>query len=260
MKTFISSFSIHFRVVYALLMREVITRFGRHNIGVLWLIVEPMMFTLGVATLWKMVNIKHIDQISVIAFAVTGYSSVLIWRNAANRCVKAIEPNLALMHHRNVRIYDVFLSRSLLELAGGTASFIILALLFYSLGTMDLPKDLLKLTFGWLLLCWFGFALALLIGSLSERSEIVERVWHVSTYLLFPLSGAAYMVEWLPIEAQKALLWLPMVHGTEMIRHGYFGNLVPTHENPLYLITINLILTLLAFIAMRGIDERLRAG
>ena len=34
---FLRSLAIQFRVIRALLMREVITRFGRHNIGVLWL-------------------------------------------------------------------------------------------------------------------------------------------------------------------------------------------------------------------------------
>jgi ABC-2 type transport system permease protein/capsular polysaccharide transport system permease protein len=37
------SFEIQRRVIGALLMREVITRFGRHNIGFLWLFVEPMI-------------------------------------------------------------------------------------------------------------------------------------------------------------------------------------------------------------------------
>ena len=40
------------RVLHALLMREIITRFGREKLGVLWLVGEPMLFTLGVATMW----------------------------------------------------------------------------------------------------------------------------------------------------------------------------------------------------------------
>jgi ABC-type polysaccharide/polyol phosphate export permease len=34
-------------VLGALLIRELLTRYGRHNIGFLWLFVEPMIFTLG---------------------------------------------------------------------------------------------------------------------------------------------------------------------------------------------------------------------
>ena len=46
------SLFIQSRTLHALMMREVITRFGRDNLGTLWLIAEPMMFTLGVAALW----------------------------------------------------------------------------------------------------------------------------------------------------------------------------------------------------------------
>ena len=65
----------------ALLMREVLTRYGRHNIGFLWLFVEPMMFTLGVAALWTAMKATHGSNLPIVAFAITGYSSVLLWRN-----------------------------------------------------------------------------------------------------------------------------------------------------------------------------------
>jgi ABC-type polysaccharide/polyol phosphate export permease len=90
------SFAIQKRVIGALLLREIITRYGRHNIGVLWLVVEPMLFTLGVAGFWYVAKLHTVSNIPIIAFAITGYSSVLVWRNAANRCAKAIEPNLSL--------------------------------------------------------------------------------------------------------------------------------------------------------------------
>src|SRR3546814_5552704 len=41
----LAGFKIQRNVVAALFMREVLTRFGRHNIGFLWMFVEPMLFT-----------------------------------------------------------------------------------------------------------------------------------------------------------------------------------------------------------------------
>ncbi|OSI13639.1 sugar ABC transporter permease, partial [Neisseria dumasiana] len=43
--TFWESLAIQKRVVGALLMREIITRYGRNNIGFLWLFVEPLLMT-----------------------------------------------------------------------------------------------------------------------------------------------------------------------------------------------------------------------
>src|ERR1700689_1589669 len=104
------------RVIFALLMREVITRFGRDNLGVLWLVGEPMIFTLGVATLWTAAGMNHGSAMPIIAFAVTGYSSVLMWRNSASRSSMALEQNKNLLFHRNVQVVDVLLTRTLLEI------------------------------------------------------------------------------------------------------------------------------------------------
>ena len=46
------SFRIQLRVIGALLIRESLTRYGRHNIGFLWLFAEPMFFTLGITAIW----------------------------------------------------------------------------------------------------------------------------------------------------------------------------------------------------------------
>lgn len=243
--TLARSFAIQCRVIGALLLREVITRYGRHGLGVLWMALEPMMFTLGVAALWYIAKMHVISGIPIIAFAITGYSSVLMWRNTANRCSKAMEPNLALMYHRNVKVLDIFLSRILLEWVGATASITVLTLFFSGIGVMDLPRDMWPVLGGWLLLAWFSLGLGLIVGTISERSESFDRIWHVATYLLFPLSGAMFMVHWLPKAAQEAIVWLPMVHGVEMIRHGYFGEIIPTHEDPAYFALINLVLTLI---------------
>src|SRR5277367_5927191 len=121
--TLLHSLRIQRRVLHALLMRELITRFGRENLGVLWLVAEPMLFTLGVTTLWTAAGLHHGSPIPIVAFAVTGYSSVLMWRNSANRSGGAITQNKPLLFHRNVRVIDVLLTRTALEIAGATASF-----------------------------------------------------------------------------------------------------------------------------------------
>ncbi len=256
--TLARSLAIQLRVIHALLLREIITRFGRHGLGVLWIMLEPMLFTAGVSTLWYLAKLHTMSEIPIVAFAVTGYSSVLMWRNAASRCSKALEPNLSLMYHRNVKVIDIFLARIILEWIGATASIISLTLIFSSAGLMKLPHDLSTVIAGWLLLAWFSSALGFVVGAVSERSETFERIWHVITYLMFPLSGAAFMVEWLPATTQDNALWVPMVHGVEMLRHGYFGDVVRTHENPVYFALVNLVLTLVGLALVRESGRRVQ--
>lgn len=253
------SFAIQRRTLHALMMREIITRFGRDNLGALWLIAEPMVFTLGVTALWTASGMHHGSSLPIVAFAITGYSSVLLWRNCANRALGAIDANLPLLFHRNVKVIDVFLTRIVLEIAGATGSFAILALFFTSIGWIEAPVDMLQVVFGWLMLAWFGTALALVIGAATAYSDIVEKLWGPASYLLFPLSGAAFMVDWLTPSIQKIVLLLPMVHGVEMLREGYFGNAVKTHYDVGYMAVSCLLLSLAGVYLVRDAGQKVEA-
>ncbi|MEG8221002.1 ABC transporter permease [Sphingomonas sp. HH69] len=257
---FLQSWAVQRRVIWALLMREALTRYGRHNIGFLWLFVEPMLFTLGVTALWTATGAGHGSSLPITAFALTGYSSVLLWRNMPGRCVHAVEPNASLMFHRNVRLFDIYFSRCLLEGAGATTSFVLLTLFFWWLGWIEPPEDVLKVIVGWTMLGWFGLSLGMFIGSLSERSDVIEKLWHPATYLLFPLSGAAFTVSSLTPHFRDFILWFPMVHGVEYVREGFFGSRVHAIYDMNYMIGVNLTLTILGLIQVRYIANRVTPG
>jgi len=252
---FAQSWAIQRRVIWALLLRESLTRYGRHNIGFLWLFVEPMLFTLGVTAIWTALGSVHGSSLPIVAFAMTGYSTVLLWRNMPSRCVGALDPNLSLLYHRNVKVLDIFVARLLLEAAGATISFVVLSIFFIGIGWLAPPEDVLKVVGGWFMLAWFGAALAILLGALSEESDIVDKLWHPLAYLLFPLSGAAFLVNALPPEAQRMVLILPMVHAVEYIRDGYFGSQIHAHYDMAYMAAWNLGLTWFALARARKIGR-----
>jgi ABC-type polysaccharide/polyol phosphate export permease len=251
------SFRIQLRIIGALLMREVLTRFGRHNIGFMWMFVEPMMFTLGVTILWNVMGGSKGDGITITAFVLTGYSTILLWRNVPGRCVMALQPNFSLMFHRAVKPIDVYISRILLEVLGATISFVILTIVFHVIGLVPLPYDYVTVWAAWLLLAWFAGAVGMLIGALSEQSEIVDKLWHPAMYLLIPLSGSFSMVSALPPAFRDALLFNPTVHCNEMMRDGFFG---PGHEwlySVGYVVVFNMALTLLALAQVRYVSKTL---
>lgn len=253
----IASLKVQRRVLAALLVRELLTRYGRHNIGFLWLFVEPMLFTLGVTALWTATKSVHGSDLPIIAFALTGYSSVLLWRNMPGRCIGALYGNLALMYHRNIRALDIYVARIVIEFSGATISFFTLSLVFILGDWISPPEDFLTVAAAWILTAWFGAALAITLGALSHEYELVDKLWHPASYLLFPLSGAAFLVSALPPLAREIVLYIPVVHGVEMVREGYFGSKVEAIYDVGYLITCSLVLTVVALIATRWVERRL---
>jgi len=252
----LDSLRVQRRVLGALFLREALTRYGRHNIGFLWLFVEPMIFTLGVTALWTATKTVHGSGVPIVAFALTGYSSVLLWRNMPGRCIGAMLSNVSLLYHRNIKVLDIFVARLMLEFGGATISFFVLSLVFISIGWVDPPEDILEVAGGWLIIAWFGSALAIWLGAMSHENELVDKIWHPFSYLLFPLSGAAFMVDALPHAAQSVILYIPIVHGVEMVREGYFGARARAHFDLSYVLPFCMVLSVLAMLEVRKLAAR----
>lgn len=251
----IKSISVQYRVIGALLLRETITRYGRHNIGFLWLFLEPIIFTLCVTLLWSVSKGGGAisNNISIIAFAVTGYGAVLLWRNITNRCINALTPNLSLMHHRMVKVFDIYAARIILEGVGATGSMMLLLTMLVWTNQIDMPIDIGRMLFAWILLGWFGGCLGIIVGTFCTNSESAERLWHAFIYITFPFSGALFFLDWMNPNLREILSYIPTVQCTEMLRHGFFGESIKTYEEVEYIFSVNIIMTLIALVSVRRI-------
>lgn len=254
--TLLDGLRIQYNVIRALILRETIIRWGRKNIGFLWLFAEPLVFVLTIVGVWSTISGKSFAKahggLSVVAFTLTGYCLVMVWRNAASKGSDAVSASVSLLHHRNVRPIDLYLSRLILEFLGISASFFGLILVFALLEIIPWPQDVLRMVIAWLLMMWFALGFGLFFGTLMALSGIFAFIWKGVSFGLFFVSGVFFFVAWLPLAAQEWVLWVPMVHGTEMLRHGYFGDLVITYENPWYLIAWNLVLLLLGLAMLKS--------
>jgi capsular polysaccharide transport system permease protein len=246
-------FALQARVIWALVLRELQTRYGRENIGFLWMVGEPIMFCAGVAVVWTMIRPAHEHGLPVTAFVITGYVPLTMWRHCIMRSLKAFEANGALLFHRQVTPLDIILARVLLEVVGTLIAGAIVGGVAIVLGVMDPPKDVALLYLGLLLHALFSLASALLIASLSERSDILEKVLSAAMYLSLPLSGAFAMVSWLPESTRWIVLLSPSVQNLEMIRGGQFG----TGSHPIYSITY--AVSTIAIMLLWGISLTLRS-
>ncbi len=244
---------LQIRVVYALLLRETLTRYGRHNIGFLWIFCEPMLFTFGVTVIWNLLPHTTHSNIPVTPFVLTGYSAILLWRNVPNRTIGAVGPNASLLHHSPVRLIDVYLARAALEVVGASISMMLLAAILIATGHMQMPNDTLLAVGGWVLLAWYSTSLGLIVGAASEESELVERIWHILQYVMIPLSGSFFVVDSLPEALKTVALTLPTVSCVEMFREGVFGPVIIWSYRTGYVIAFNLVSTMVGLLMVRRV-------
>ncbi len=253
--SFWESLMIQKRVIGALLMREIITRYGRANIGFLWLFIEPLAMTAMIVAMWKFMRADQYSSLNIVAFALTGYPMVMMWRNASNRVIGAISANQNLLYHRNVRVLDTIFARMLLEVAGATIAQIGITIVLILIGWIPYPADVFYMLLAWIQMSIFAFALGLIICSIAFKFEVFGKIWGTVSFVLMPISGTLFFVHTLPQQARDLMLKIPMVHGTEMFRHGYFGASAITHENPYYLLLSNLILLWLGLVLVNNFSK-----
>ena len=228
-------FALQIKVIGALLMREVHTRYGRENIGHLWVIGEPLLFCVGVAVMWTAIRPAHEHGVPVTAFVITGYVPLTMWRHCVSRSVKAFDANGSLLFHRQVTPLDIIVSRCVLEIIGALIAGIVVSAFAILLGYMEPPADIGLMYLGLFYQAVFCLASALILAPASEISPVLEKFMGAFTYLMIPFSGAFVMVDWVPRNFQSVLLWSPPVHTAEIIRKGQFGNTVHAQYDLVYL-------------------------
>lgn len=224
----------HFRIVGALILREIVTRYGREGLGFLWLVAEPLLFCFGVMGLWALIKPEYEHGVRVAPFVMTGYMCLLLFRHTVGYSAGALQANVGLLHHKRVRPLHIYISRSIMELAGGTGAFILVYSVLLLLNAVELPSNFLLLYYGWITLSALSTGFAMIFASLAIKYDVMERILPVVMYIQIPLSGAFIMVDWVPPRYQALYLLNPLPHTIEMVRAATFGEFVQTHYDPLY--------------------------
>lgn len=225
----IASIKRHARTILSLVMREIITRFGREGLGFAWLVAEPLAFCFGVMVLWSFTKPAYEHGIRLAPFVMTAYMSLILIRHLIGYLAGALQGNMGLLYHRQIGPLHIFSARILLEFAGATIAYAVVYVFLLAIGQVSLPSNYLLLYAGWFLLAFISSGFALILTGLAMRFDVMERLIGLIGYLMIPLSGVFTMVAWLPHGFRHVLLLLPFVHPVEMMRSAVFGEFVKTY-------------------------------
>lgn len=252
-----NSWSVQLRVIHALMIRELITRFGRENIGFLWIMFEPLLFAGLVGLVFQVTHGPTEHGISIIAFVATGYIPITLFRHGVSRSVAVFTANQSLLYHRQIKIVDFILARFFIEILGGMMAYLFMAVVLICFGEFPVPNNMGLLIAGWFIYSLFCFSLCLVIAPLSELSEAMEKFIPVLTYIMLPFSGLFYMLSWVTPGAREFLLFSPFVNGMEMMRKGIWGDEVVAYYNVWNPIIASTIAILIGLMLCRRVRRKL---
>lgn len=244
------------RVIGALIMRELHTRYGRENIGYLWLVAEPLMLGSVISALHNQGGRQ--SGTSPAAFAMVGYTIFILFRSMINRAEGAIDANAPLLYHRMITVFDICLSRALLELAGTVMAFIILYASCYLIGYVDLPERPLQLLGGIAAVFAISFGVSMIITGGTYHNRLLERLVHPFAYFQIPFSAAFFQVKDVPEPFRSYLLLSPLPQSFELVRYGAFPEANADYFNVPYIVACCLCLNFLGLVSLKSVKRRIK--
>ncbi len=209
------------RVIGALIIREMHTRFGRHRFGYLWLFFEPLLLGAMIAIIHQSRGGEAMR--GSFEFFAIGYILFFKFRGIVNRASSTIQSNLGLLYHRQVTLPDLFYARHVIESIACTGVMVVFTIAAVAMGG-QFPDSVIKMLSAMMLMFLLSQGIALMVGAATAEWDGLERLVHAMSYLMLPFSGLFFMVEWLPEWMQDLVLWVPTVHIFELLRDGQFGD------------------------------------
>jgi capsular polysaccharide transport system permease protein len=235
-------------------------RYGRGNIGFLWVVLEPMILTVGVMGVWSIIKQPLEHGVQILSLVLTGYMPLTLWRHLTNAGVFVFRRNIGLLYHRNISLIDTLMAQALLEFAGTTTALTVVTAVLLATGLIDPPRDIGLVAAAWALMGFYALGASLIIAVLTEYSDTAERFIQPYQYLMLPLSGTFFMVEWLPTLGQTLIWYNPSVHCFEMFRAGFFGEEVKTHYAAWYPLIWSIGLTGIGLWGLDKIRDKIHFG
>jgi len=256
--SFLAALNIQMRVIGALILRELHTRYGRENVGYLWMFMEPAILASVIGFLhFETAHTAYGGDIKPLPFSVIGYVTFILFRGIVGRSEGALEANAPLLYHRTVTVLDLVFARAFLEFAACFFVFAVMMGFLIAVGLASPPARPLYLMLGWGLMWWYCLGHSLLIIALTYENRTIGRLVHPYSYFMTGLSGAFYMMSWLPDGVRKWAEYLPTTTIFETVRYGWFESYKDDYCFYGYVSAFCLVMTWIGLVLVRMMRSKI---
>ena len=210
--------------IWALLLRELQTRFGQYRLGYVWVVLEPLLSIGILLVLFGTVMQRTLPGMDYEIFLLNGILPFFMFRSGVIQALGAIQANKGLFSYRPVKPIDALLARTFLEFLLTFIAYIFFSLVFlwfsYNISFEHIPELLCY----WGLLFIFMVSFSLIFMVIGDFSKEIGKFLSVAFLILYLLSGIIYSIHIVPAQYREYLLWNPLIHIIELMRHAVAPN------------------------------------
>jgi capsular polysaccharide transport system permease protein len=257
----LGAFATQGRVVHAIMLREIKSRFGRQKLGYLWAVLEPAAFVSLFALLFAYGRQTAPSGMPVVPFMITGFAPFILFRSTMTQTLGAIETNRILLTFPQVTPFDLVFARALLELATLTVVFFLLVAAAHGLGFDVKIEDPLAVLFALGCLAMTGAGVGAFCAALAPFVRSLPMIVSlVAGRPLFFVSGLFFTAEMLPGSVRDILLMNPLLHMIEWLRSAFFVEFESRYASLEYALGTALFALFFGLLMLRGLRKRILAA
>ena len=217
---------VQWRVIYALMMREVHTIYGTTRLGYLWALIHTMSH---VAIFWAIrafIGFRAPHGMHILMFLLVGFGAFHVFSKSVNKCMAAVSGNKALLTFPQVTPVDLMISRVIIVWATELVSALLLIFIAVLWG-MPLYLNSIGGLIAFLLLTpLLGLGVGMVCASLTVLYPILGEIIPIVLRFMFFTSGEFYSIDRrFPSVVVKYLWYNPMLQliewGRSCLSQGY---------------------------------------
>jgi capsular polysaccharide transport system permease protein len=248
---FRAAFTTQLRVVGALILRDTRTRYGRSALGYLWAIAEPLSYVAFMAALFSSLGRHPPFGSDTALFFASGILPFTLFATLSRSVSGAIEANRALLTYPIVKPVDAFFARGTLEFA---TSIVVMLVMFGGIAFLhgvDAPVHLDSIAAAVFGLALLGFGVGMTNAVIEQVFPTWREIYSVLTRPLMLVSAVFFTLDSLPTGARDILAYVPITHGVELFRTGYYSGYRSSVLDVAYLYEIGLAMCVLGLAGER---------
>ena len=209
--------------MFALVLREMQTRLGKRRMGAFWILFEPIAHVALMMFIFTVIRSRSVPGMEFPVFFATGVIPFLLMRNIAIRLMDAVSANQALFAYQQIKPFDTFIARVIVEFSLSTCVYILVMAgmaiwLGYDISMHDPLRWFVALATGILFSFGLGLVLCVIVEVLPDTRTFIRLVF-LPVYLI---SGIIFPIWNLPREYLEWILWNPYLHIVSNIRSSVF--------------------------------------
>ncbi len=217
-----------------MMVREMITTFGRSPGGYIWAIVEPVAAIGLLSVVFSVAFRAPSLGTTFVLFYASAYLPFMLFMDVTSKIAGAIRYSKPLMAYPVITIVDVILARFILNLLTHIVVMVIVLGGVFVIYDLPLDVDLFSVGNAVAMASVLALGLGTINCYLSTAFPVYERLWQVATRPLIIVSGLFFVFEAVPAQFREWLWWNPLYHITGEMRNGLYATYDAAYVSPTF--------------------------